>query len=113
MNEIITCDSCGKKVTPSQLRADKTGKSWICLDCYKKQHNIVSKPREPMYEGVELKRKEPGEKKKYICQACNYKFESAIFKEGKICPYCGKSGAVTKIIPTAQIIQESSAMEFN
>ena len=115
-NDLISCKSCKKQVSVSQLKADKTGRGFVCLDCYNKQHSKVEKPSkvEEMYEGIETREiKRPNYTKRgYRCYACNYKFESFSFKEGKMCPYCGRSNTVVKVIPTSQIIKEASSYQF-
>jgi len=40
MAEII-CKSCQKKVNVGDIRADKSGSGWICVNCYKTQHPKV------------------------------------------------------------------------
>lgn len=35
---LISCSKCKGRVPLNDLRADKTGKGWVCISCYSMQH---------------------------------------------------------------------------
>ena len=83
----LMCKSCQKKVQVSDIRADKSGSGWVCVNCYKTQH--------PKIYGV-LNKKEISkalpqkiQRAKYYCGDCGYKFTKEINYKGR-CPYCNK-----------------------
>ena len=124
MEDTITCPKCNTKVSVKELRADKTGLQWICVDCYSKQHSKEPKKesivterlrekyiqekstkqfvREPVYSN------EPQIKKlaSYKCTACNYKFESTTYKLNKMCPFCSRKDTVEKVKTASEILKE-------
>jgi len=86
MAEII-CKSCQKKVNVGDIRADKSGSGWICVNCYKTQHpkvygNIDKK-------GSTIKTLIKPQRMKYYCRDCGYKFANVMGFKGR-CPYCNR-----------------------
>ncbi len=89
MEYSIMCKSCNKRVSIGDLKADKSGSGWVCLNCYKSQHPQIYKPQKP---SLKLKPEPPkvkSQKIKYYCTDCGYKFykDSSTKHTGK-CPYC-------------------------
>ncbi len=37
-DSLISCSKCKGRVPLNDLRADKTGKGWVCISCYSIQH---------------------------------------------------------------------------
>ena len=123
MEDTITCPKCNTRVSVKELRADKTGLSWICSNCYSRQH-----AKEPKKESIVTERlrsmaeertkkptvterpiaNESGIRKlsSYKCTACNYKFESTTYKLGKMCPYCSRVGYVERVKTASEILKE-------
>jgi DNA-directed RNA polymerase subunit RPC12/RpoP len=85
MTDLI-CISCKNSVALSDLKADKSGSGWVCLDCYKHQHPEVYKP-ENVEAVKETKLDEPPKFVKFYCSECGYKFKKEPDFHGK-CPYC-------------------------
>ncbi len=95
--ETLVCKSCNKRVAIGDLKADKSGIGWICLNCYQGQHPDIFKqqkpsimPSRPKIEQAPAQMQKP-QKVKYYCSDCGYKF----YKEMPIgrrytgkCPYC-------------------------
>ena len=50
---------------------------------------------------------------RYICSACNYRFEPKGDKKGKpsVCPYCGKRGSVEEERKAQQILDDVSNID--
>ncbi|MBI2508118.1 hypothetical protein HYV89_04140 [Candidatus Woesearchaeota archaeon] len=101
MIESLVCKSCNKRVTIGDLKADKSGSGWVCLNCYKGQHPDVFKPQRPvsvMAQTTQKLRQQPEQaqvqrpqKVKLYCVDCGYKFYKELFKGQKYdrkCPYC-------------------------
>ena len=122
MQDIVTCPKCNTKISVKELRADKTGLQWICLNCYSRQHSkepkkesIVTERLKERYTTEKLNKpvkKEPvfeSQIKKlgsYKCTACNYKFESTTYKIDKVCPFCSRKGTVEKVKTASEILRE-------
>lgn len=104
----LICSRCRKKAPINEVRADKTGRDWICLECYDFQHP-EKETSEQLISGADVstiqetakaeflnrveRREEQlkiGEAKKYICISCKYKFIRRPDFIGKGCPFCGK-----------------------
>ncbi|MAG45827.1 MAG: hypothetical protein CMH63_03595 [Nanoarchaeota archaeon] len=87
MTELM-CKSCKNPVALSDLKADKSGSGWVCMDCYKHQHPEVYK-----LEGAETPKEKtrieelPVKLTKYHCSECGYKFKKEPNYKDK-CPYC-------------------------
>ncbi len=122
--DTITCPKCSTSTQIKDLRADKTGRGWVCINCYNRQHSKntkdepLPKPRSFFFKASE-KPKEPTENlinreiKKitsYKCTGCNYKFETAQKALDKQCPYCGRYGCIEKIKTAAEILQAVDGM---
>ena len=39
---MVTCTKCNGKVTVKDMRADSSGKGWVCFGCYNRQHGRSS-----------------------------------------------------------------------
>ena len=104
MIESLVCKSCNKRVTMGDLKADKSGSGWICLNCYKGQHPEIYKPQKPSQispaqtqimaskprQGQAPMQQKP-QKVKLYCTDCGYKFYKETVKGQKYagkCPYC-------------------------
>lgn len=102
MEYSLVCKSCNKRVSIGDLKADKSGSGWICLECYKGQHPQIYKPEKPPMSPMKpkLEQVQPiiakPQKIKYYCSECGYKFykEESNINLGKNqkypgkCPYC-------------------------
>ena len=91
MEETLKCKSCNNRVSISDLKADKSGSGWVCLDCYKSQHPEIYKPQKPLKLKPEQPIQQRLQKVKYYCTECGYKFYKEIIKDKKYtgkCPYC-------------------------
>lgn len=101
MDETLKCKSCGNRVPIADLRADKSGSGWICMNCYKNQHPEIYKPQKisKMKTGSLQAVQQPRlHRVKYYCTECGYKFDKEVSNvdlvksqsqryQGK-CPYC-------------------------
>jgi len=87
MSESIVCKACNKRVNIGDLRADRSGSGWICVNCYQDQHPNVYKPesKEPKSRTEQITKKL--NQIKYYCTNCGYKFYKEEKFSGK-CPYC-------------------------
>ena len=93
----LVCKTCNKRVSIGDLKADKSGSGWICLDCYKGQHPLIYKPQKPQKlrsEPIQPISTKP-QKVRYHCSECGYKFYKeegvSLGKNQKYpgrCPYC-------------------------
>lgn len=109
MEYSVVCKSCNQRVSIGDLKADKSGSGWICMECYKGQHPEIyptQKPAVPQFKPrlEQTQAQHPAQlsiqpkpmKIKYYCSECGYKFykeESgiALSKSQKYpgkCPYC-------------------------
>ncbi len=105
MEDSLVCKTCKKRVSIGDLKADKSGSGWICLDCYHNQHPEIYKPQKSQqfqqYQKSRLEKAQQPQpvplkpqKIKYYCSECGYKFykeETITGKSGKHpsrCPYC-------------------------
>jgi predicted RNA-binding Zn-ribbon protein involved in translation (DUF1610 family) len=102
MSMKTTCKKCSKEMEPSETRALSDGKGFICVNCFENTSDPSSfdknKLRKPHASASNPTRIDTTngffEKKEYICDACNYKFNrSPEFIVCK-CPFCGKAGFV-------------------
>ena len=91
MEYTVICKSCNNRVSIGDLKADKSGSGWICLDCYKGQHPQVYKQQKPLRLRPEPVVQPKPQKVKYYCTDCGYKFYKDINVGQKYqskCPYC-------------------------
>ncbi|MEK6937021.1 MAG: hypothetical protein AABW58_03030 [Nanoarchaeota archaeon] len=118
---LISCSKCKGRVPLNDLRADKTGKGWVCISCYSLQHpdlnirkpttqqqniyvqkvqtseTFMNKPH-TVEKPMVLERKqsimaEILKKYNYQCNACKYKFSRNQEYNG-MCPFCGKKNTL-------------------
>ena len=116
MDQKIGCQDCKREVPFKDLRANKTGKGWICLECYAKQHHKKT-PETSMSERLErlkdppLKPKiadaPPKGKMQLKCFSCAYKFEAPVGAMSKMCPFCGKKETLERVKSAHEILDES------
>src|SRR3989344_8867727 len=111
---LIACAKCKGRDPLNDLRADKTGKGWVCISCYSLQHPNLNIRRPAMeqqasvqVQGIqkvqaiqnsEKQIKDPImreilKKYNYQCSACKYKFSRNYEYKG-MCPFCGKSNTL-------------------
>ena len=109
MDPKITCGKCGESVSFKDLRAEKSGKEWICLTCYNKQHSKQINEGKVLQRLKELKKQEQTKTPliNLKCLACGYKYEGSEETLKKMCPYCGKKGAVEKIKSADAFVREA------
>ena len=82
---IIVCRKCNKKVHPSELRKENQNSNLlICTSCYNKIKD-VNNSLEDIEKEITIK----GEKVKYYCESCGFKFTRNKVNN-KSCPYCNK-----------------------
>lgn len=106
---LIACSKCKGRVPLNDLRADKTGKGWVCVSCYSMQHPSLNTNKNVQQQNIqnntiEIQRKQPQtsaivkeksimseilKKFNYQCGVCKYKF-SRNFEYKGVCPFCGK-----------------------
>ena len=112
MEPLVTCTKCSTNVPVKDLRADKTGRGWVCIACYNRQHNkishqdILQKPQTvKKQEPPEVpQNKEPRKISSYKCVGCKYKFESSVNALDKQCPYCSRLGTIEKVQSASEIL---------
>src|SRR3990167_490070 len=51
---LIACSKCKGKVPLNDLRADKTGKGWVCISCYFLQHPNLNIKKQTMQQQVSV-----------------------------------------------------------
>lgn len=100
MIESLVCKSCNKRVTMGDLKADKSGSGWICLNCYKGQHPDIYKSQKlsqisqiatSKQKQEQAPMQQKPQKVKFYCTDCGYKFYKETIKGQKYtgkCPYC-------------------------
>ena len=115
---LISCSKCKGRVPLNDLRADRGGKSWICLSCYSIQHPNLRTPtmnfnsqkqnsqqtmQKPVVEKTQLIEKpKPSvmsqilKKYNYQCNGCKYKFSRNQEYNG-LCPFCGKENTLENL----------------
>lgn len=123
--ETVTCPKCSASTHVKDLRADKTGRGWLCINCYNRQHNKSTlrdeplpklrattqiKENRPLTNATELINREIRKIASYKCAACSYKFETAQTALNKQCPYCGRYGNIEKVKSAEEILQSVSSM---
>jgi DNA-directed RNA polymerase subunit RPC12/RpoP len=124
----VICKKCRQKVPLNSVRYDQNGRDLICFDCHDKQEWALKKAgfaerREPAStvklstiakaekppvaaKPVEAPRK-TGERSKYFCTSCRYKFTLKKGAEAKKCPYCGKETLEQDNFDLNNLISES------
>jgi len=114
-DNLISCSKCKGRVPLNDLRADKGGKSWICLSCYSVQHPNLREPSMPLNSQKQFMQKSVQEKPRaatenpkpsvmsqilkkynYQCSGCKYKFSRNVEYNG-LCPFCGKSNTLENL----------------
>ena len=96
---LVICRKCNKKVHPSELRKENQNENvMICNSCFNKAKDVKNTLEEIKEEITSSK----GEKIKYYCEACGFKF-TRNKSINKSCPYCNKD-AVKQI--NLKIIKE-------
>ncbi len=111
----IPCMNCSKKVPMGDLRAHTSGKGWICIQCYNRQHGrpeIIEELQKPQrtfgktYSSAVEKREETrsGVSLRYKCLRCKYEFLNKFLPQR--CPYCAQAGSIEKVPSAHEIIVE-------
>ncbi len=113
---LIACSKCKGRVPLNDLRADKTGRGWVCISCYFLQHPSLNIRKPTMLQQVQsnvqvqsMQKVQPAQntnrqikdpimkeilkKYNYQCLACKYKF-SRNYEYMGMCPFCGKSNTL-------------------
>ena len=123
--ETVTCQKCSASTHVKDLRADKSGRGWLCINCYNRQHNKVSLRDEPLPKiktitpikeervvtnDPNLLSREIKKIGSYKCTACGYKFETSQGALNKQCPYCSRYGNIEKVKTAEEILQSVNNM---
>lgn len=102
---LVTCSRCQQKVPISEMKYNLDGKSLICGFCAER---VFSKEKKKE-SSAETKRSQPkilrfaGEKMKYTCLDCRYKF--SLREDSSVnlkCPYCNSN----RIIEDRMIMEQ-------
>jgi len=103
IGEFTTCKRCKKNVLVSDIRVDKTGREYICRDCYDLQ-NSATRAAVPTSETFNKKSADIG----YVCTRCKYKFKRYNLNDPrKKCPFCGREGSVERVKMADEILKDS------
>jgi rRNA maturation endonuclease Nob1 len=103
IGEFTNCKRCKKNVLVFDIRVDKTGKEYICRDCYDLQESAI-KNTVPTKETFIKKSSDIG----YVCTRCKYKFKRYNLNDPrKKCPFCGREGSVERVKSANEILKES------
>jgi protein-arginine kinase activator protein McsA len=114
MESSLICKACSNKIALGDIRSDKSGSGWVCIQCYEGQHPDIYKMKSVSEEKNPLARSDQItsqlKKVKYYCSECGYKFET----EGEYsrkCPYCNLY-AVKEDKDAETILQETMRENF-
>jgi DNA-directed RNA polymerase subunit RPC12/RpoP len=103
IGDFTNCKRCKKNVLVSEIRVDKTGREYICKDCYDLQES-ATREAVPTKETFIKKTADTG----YVCTRCKYKFKRYNLDDPrKKCPFCGREGSVERVKSADQILKES------
>ncbi|MEK6934966.1 MAG: hypothetical protein AABW46_03745 [Nanoarchaeota archaeon] len=102
----ITCHICNKRTVIGDLRANRDGKSWICVSCYENQFPRKQLKKERNYNKLTLPKSKLSKypDTKYKCASCFFITEKLSINA--FCPNCGRKNTLYKLPSASEILKE-------
>jgi rubrerythrin len=117
-----TCVKCGKDMDPSDIRAIEGGKRFMCRSCFEEKNKgplstnsglpLRDSSSQPTQNIISSSKKSFFDYKEWVCSSCNYKFKRSPEFIVSVCPFCGKSDAVSQKVdqPADELLKDWSEL---